>query len=107
MFTDATVQFHKEGTGLGAIVLDPDGALKGTLEVKNEITYSPLAAEFHAIIQGIRLLQKMQIRGACVYSDAVNAINMIKGEQMITSDVYHCVAQIQNMEIYFNSLSFV
>lgn len=65
------------------------------MEMVDPIYHSPLAAECQAIMHGIRLLQQMQIKDACVYSDSVNAIKMINGEQIITSEVYQWVIRIR------------
>lgn len=46
----------------------------------------------------------MQVKDACVYSDSITAINMIRGEQDTTSNVHHWIVQIQDMVQQFVSL---
>lgn len=61
----------------------------------------------HYLIHGIRLLKRMHITKACVYSDSVNSINMIKGDTSITSNVHHWILQIRKMAEFFEALSFL
>lgn len=68
--------------------------------------HTPLAAEVNAIIHGIRLLQRMNISNACVFSYSLVAVKMIQGEMQIMSDVYHWIIQIQEMKRCFQELSF-
>lgn len=68
--------------------------------------HTPIAAEVNVLMQSLRLLQRMQITRASVFSDSTIAIKMIRGEIQITSDVYHWILQIKEMRASFESLSF-
>lgn len=103
LYTDAAVKADNDGVGYKAVVLDADGNIGGAMEIMDPTLHTPLAAEVNAIIHCIRLLQRMNISTAHVFSDSINVVKMINGEIQITSEVYHWIVQIQGL--YFNHVS--
>lgn len=79
MFSDAAINTNSDGVGLGVVVCRPDDMLAGAMEMIDQSSLSPFAAEVQALLQGIRLLKRMQCCDAQIFSDSANAINMILG----------------------------
>lgn len=56
-------------------------------------------------MQGIKLLQWLEISQATLYSDSLNAVNMISGDtEDPSTEVRHWIIQIQDMCKTFTSL---
>lgn len=56
-------------------------------------------AEVHALLHGLRLLQRMQITSALVHSNSINAIKMIRGDIQTTFDVYHWIDPTNSKDV--------
>lgn len=106
LHTDGAVNPQLRGVGYGAVVTEPDDKLIGALEFFDPVSHSPLAAEVNAMIQGLRLLQRMNISCASICLDSINVVKMINGDIHTTSDVHHWILQIQHMKESFDTLAF-
>lgn len=69
LFTDAAVGEQMAGAGYGVFIADAGDNVQGVMEFFDCTPSTPLVAEVNAIIHGIRLLQRMNISIAYVYSD--------------------------------------
>lgn len=96
-YTNDAVHSQNKGTGYGAVINSPDGHLKSAVKMIDTVTLLSLAAEVQAIIHGIRLLQRLQIKEASVFSNSFCAISMINGEQQVPPEVFHLMVHIQDM----------
>lgn len=106
LFTVAAVNPSVQGSGCGGLVLDDKGNIKGALEVFVPALHLPLAAECQAILHGLRLLQRLQISHAHVFSDSLMAIRMINAELDISSEVHHWIMDIRDLRKSFITLIF-
>lgn len=76
------------------------------MDMVEHAALSPLAAEVQAMLHGLRLAQRMQIKVCQVCSDSLTAIRMINSEIDMLLEVEHWVLTIQNMCQEFLSISF-
>lgn len=106
LLTDTAVRPTSTRAGYGAIIQDADGIMCGAMAFVDPTSHNPLAAEIHALIHGLRLLQRMHITSACVFSDFDTAIKLIRGDIQITSEVYHWIIHIHELTSSFEAINF-
>jgi ribonuclease HI len=81
LFNDGGKRSNEQGQAegaVGAILREPDvGAVIATMAEKVGLVGSPLEAEYHALIRGLKLASERQLPYLAAFSDSVSLVNQI------------------------------
>lgn len=94
IFVDAAVQEGDEIFDFGAAVMDLRGGLQAALQGFKSVASSVLIVEAQAIIEGLRLAQRLNVQRVIIKSDSLSCVHMINGDHPIAIEVKTIIQDI-------------
>ncbi|KAL5817062.1 hypothetical protein ACOSQ3_025440 [Xanthoceras sorbifolium] len=92
--TDASIDDHKNCTGLGVIIRDSRGLVMASCVKGFDSLYSPPIAEALAILRGITLAVETGLLLVCVESDTKFVVNLITSKAAPISEIGVVIEEI-------------
>ncbi|KAL5750380.1 hypothetical protein ACOSP7_024983 [Xanthoceras sorbifolium] len=92
--TDASIDDHKNCTGLGVIIRDSRGLVMASCVKGFDSLYSPPIAEALAILRGITLAVETGLLLVCVESDTEFVVNLITSKAAPISEIGVVIEEI-------------
>lgn len=103
-YTDAVVHNNRNEASYGVLILDQNHKIFGAMAMADNTPLLPLAGEVQAIIQGLRLLQRLHIANVALFSNSLSAVQMINDVRCTTSKVHHWIVQIRKLCSELNTI---
>lgn len=101
---DATCDIHSDKYGIGVIIRSIDGSVNAAMHGQYPYLLNPLCAEAKAVLEGLRLAQRLEIKEAEIYSYSLGLISMINGLVDEATEVSALLWDIKEMHNTFSSI---